>query len=220
MLESRQGEGSCSQRTEVELGSGVSGAGKMVADGEGCETFLAGCGDGGGERGNPLSPRPLHITSLPPVLFSSQMGLHLREGPWKELPKVSQSGRGHFLSTELRLPLTHTPFWAQRGFPRAVSSASRVSASARLFKVSFRFSAPRPCSHQAIAQERPLRWYSPQRGGGALCRVQPRGFSLSVRFPAAARAKTRRGDLEEGIITLSASRSGDPRSGFSRGCCV
>lgn len=121
---------------------------------------------------------------LPPVLFSSQMGLHLREGPWKELPKVSQSGRGHFLST-VRLPLTHThSLLGTRGFPRAVSSASRVSASARLFKISFRFSAPRPCSHQAIAQERPLRWYSPQRGGGALCRVQPRGFSLSVSLPS------------------------------------
>lgn len=98
MLDSRQGEGSCSQRTEVKLDSEVSGAGKMVADGEGCETFLGGrCGDGEA-GGNPLSPRPPHITFLPPVVFSSQMGLHLREGPWKALPKASQSGRGHFLS--------------------------------------------------------------------------------------------------------------------------
>lgn len=112
-----------------------------------------GCWDGVG-GGNPLSPRPLHFTSLPPVLFSSQMGLHLREGPWKALPKASQSGRGHFLSAKLRLPLRHTPFWTQRGFPRAVSSAGSVSASARLCKVPFRFSAPSPCSHQAIAQAR------------------------------------------------------------------
>lgn len=148
MLDSRQGEGSCSQRTEVELDSGVSGAGKMVADGGGMQNVPWGEVRGRGSgRETALAESP-HITSLPPVLFSSQMGLHLREGPWKALPKASQSGRGHFLRT-------HTPFWAQRGFPGAVSSVSRVSASARLFKVSFRFSAPRPCSHQAIAQERP-----------------------------------------------------------------
>lgn len=171
----------------------------------------------GGAREPALAEAPAH--HLPPTCAFQQPDGFASQGGSLERAAQGFPKRTRTLSQHRTPSSSYTH--SLLGTKRAVSLASRVSASARLFKVSFRFSAPRACSHQAIAQERPLRWYSPQRGeGGALCRVQPRGFSLSVGFPAAARAKTWRGDLEEGIITLSASRPGDPRSGFSRGCCV
>lgn len=71
MLDSRQGEGSCSQRTEVELDSGVSGAGKMVADGGGMRNVPWGEVRGRGSgRETALAEAPAH--HLPPTCAFQQ----------------------------------------------------------------------------------------------------------------------------------------------------
>ena len=155
MLDSRQGEGSCSQLTEVELGSGVSAAGKMVADGEGCEPSWgeAGCWEGVGGRELAITEAPAH--HLPPTCafqqpdgFASQGGSleSAAQGFPKQTRTLSQP-------TTPSSSDTHSLLRTKR-FSTAVSLTGRISASARLFKVPFRFSAPRPCSYQAIAQAR------------------------------------------------------------------
>lgn len=211
--QSRHGEeGSRSQSTEAELGSGIGGAGKIVAEGEVRENLPWEGGRGGGD-GN---PRASAHHCLPPVLFSSQMGLHLRQCPWKALPKVSQSRLGFFFSILPRLPRHTLPSGHKEVSYGCESGGQRPSSRARQPSL-FSFLGTEtllPPSH-CSSQERPRGSHSPRHGevGSPRPAAAPRFFTFSLR-PAGVQAKTRRGDLGKGI-TLGASRPSDPGSGFS-----
>lgn len=156
--QSRHGEeGSRSQSTEAELGSGIGGAGKIVAEGEVQENLPWEGGRGGGD-GNPRASRGSRrgpcSSPASHLCFSAARWVCISGSvPGKHCPGFPKADLDSFSAYYSAFLDTHSRLGTKR-FPTAVSPVGSVPAPARVGQVSFRFSAPRLCSHQATAQAR------------------------------------------------------------------
>lgn len=188
--EGTEKEGRTSQYTKAELGSEL-GGGEVRGRGEvrGNLRPLAAAGPRAPPPGSGEVPA---VTCSHLCFFSSQTGWHLRQCHWKALPKVSQNRLGLFRSTQLRLSLTHTPFWAPRGgflrlWVRRAASRPPRSPEKSLFVSQHQDPAPTKLS---LKLEKTQRAHSPRPGGGG-CSARRRraGFHFQFAHPPELRRR-------------------------------
>ena len=185
--QSRRGEeGSRSQSTEAELGSGIGGAGKIVADGEVRENLPWEAGGGGGD-GNPRASRGSRrgpcSSPASHLCFSAARWVCISGSvPGKHCPRFPKADLDSF-SAHYSAFLRHTlPSGHKEVSYGCESGGQRPSSRARQPTL-FSFLGTEtllPPSH-CSSQERSRGSHSPRHGEvGSHGRLQPSGFSLSV----------------------------------------